>query len=60
MYDVAGRRVRALVDGPQTVGRKSATWDGRDDRGNVVGSGVYYCRLEAPGYEQSIKLTVLR
>ncbi|MEA3409820.1 MAG: FlgD immunoglobulin-like domain containing protein, partial [Candidatus Eisenbacteria bacterium] len=60
VYDVAGRRVRTLVDGPQTVGRMSATWDGRDDRGNVVGSGVYYCRLEAPGCEQSIKITVLR
>jgi hypothetical protein len=60
VYNVAGRRVRTLVDGPQTPGRKSATWDGRDDRGNVVGSGVYYCRLEATGYEQSIKITVLR
>ena len=60
VYDVAGRRVRTLVDGPQTAGRKSATWDGRDDRGTIVGSGVYYCRLEAPGYEQSIKITVLR
>ena len=60
VYDVAGRRVRMLVDGPQTAGRKSATWDGRDDRGNAVGSGVYYCRLEAPGCEQSIKITVLR
>jgi len=60
VYNVAGRRVRALVDGPQTAGRKSATWDGRDDRGNAVGSGVYYCRLEASGYEQSIKITVLR
>ena len=60
VYDVAGRRVRTLADGPQTAGRKSATWDGRDDRGNIVGSGVYYCRLEAPGYEQNIKITVLR
>ena len=60
VYNVAGRRVRTLVDGPQTAGTKSAAWDGRDDRGVVVGSGVYYCRLEAPGYEQSIKITVLR
>jgi hypothetical protein len=60
VYDVAGRRVRVLVDGPQMAGRKSATWDGRDDRGNAVGSGVYYCQLKAPGFEESIKMTVLR
>jgi flagellar hook assembly protein FlgD len=60
VFDVAGRRVRILADGPQTAGSRSAAWDGRDDRGNAVGSGVYYCRLEAPGYEQSIKITVLR
>ncbi|MCK4408803.1 MAG: hypothetical protein KAW67_01880, partial [Candidatus Eisenbacteria sp.] len=60
VYDIAGRRVRTLVDRPQTVGRKTARWDGRDDRGEVVGSGVYYCRLEALGCKQNIKIAVLR
>jgi hypothetical protein len=60
VYDVAGRLVRTLVAGPQTPGRKSVSWDGRDDVGRTVGSGVYYCRLKAPGFEESIKITVLR
>jgi hypothetical protein len=60
IYDVAGRCVRTLVGGPQTAGRKSISWDGRDDGGRAVGSGVYYCRLKAPGFEERIKITLLR
>jgi flagellar hook assembly protein FlgD len=35
-------------------------WDGRNEHGESVGSGVYYYRLEAPGYEKTLKMTVLK
>jgi hypothetical protein len=60
VYDVAGRRVRALVEGIQRPGAHNVSWDGRDERGIDVASGVYYCRLNAPGCERTIKITVLR
>ncbi|HEU4365127.1 MAG TPA: FlgD immunoglobulin-like domain containing protein [Candidatus Krumholzibacteria bacterium] len=45
IYDVTGARVRALVDREYQPGYHSATWDGRNDAGATVGSGVYVVRL---------------
>jgi hypothetical protein len=47
IYNVLGQQVRTLVDQPQNAGRFSVTWDGRDMLGQVVGSGVYFYRLNA-------------
>ena len=60
IYDVAGRRVRILVDGVQAAGVHSVRWDGRDAGGRPVASGVYFTRL-AIGDEQAVgKLMVGR
>jgi hypothetical protein len=48
-YDLAGARVRRLVDQHYEVGRSSVRWDGLDDRGNRVRSGVYFVRITAGG-----------
>jgi hypothetical protein len=47
IYNVLGQQVRTLVDAPQNAGRFTVTWDGRDNLGHVVGSGVYFYRLNA-------------
>jgi hypothetical protein len=60
IFAVSGRLVRRLLDGQETPGRKSVVWDGRNEHGESVGSGVYYYRLEAPGYEKTLKMTVLK
>jgi hypothetical protein len=60
IFDVSGRLVRTLVDGPQSAGSMFAMWDGRDERGAAVASGTYYCRMAAEGFEKSIKLLLLR
>jgi flagellar hook assembly protein FlgD len=60
IYDVTGRLVRTLVDGPQTAGQKTATWDGKDNRGGSVTSGVYFYRLQAPDYSKTLKMVLLR
>ena len=46
VYDVTGRRVRTLVNRRFDDPSGSAVWDGCDDRGREVPSGVYFCRLE--------------
>jgi hypothetical protein len=60
VFDVAGRFVKTLVDGFETQGRKTITWDGTNGRGNHVASGVYFCRMEAPGFAKTVKVTLVR
>jgi len=60
VYNVAGRQVRTLVDGEVDPGYHSVVWDGRDDRGVEVGSGVYFCRMEAEGFDDSTKMVLLK
>jgi flagellar hook assembly protein FlgD len=60
IFDVNGRPVRTLVEGVQTPGTKTVTWDGDNDRGEDVATGLYLCRMTAPGFEQTRKLTLLR
>ena len=47
VYDAAGRQVRQLVDGFREAGAHRTRWDGRDDGGRSLGSGVYYYRLQS-------------
>ena len=60
IYDIAGRLVRVLADGPLEAGVHDVLWDGKDERGAPVASGVYMCRVEAPGLDATRKLAVLR
>ena len=45
--DVGGRVVRTLADGAAPGGRSTVHWDGRDDAGRSVASGIYFFRLES-------------
>jgi hypothetical protein len=56
VYDMSGRLVRTLADGDMTAANHSVTWDGRDHNGDLVGAGVYFCRLEAAGQIQTQKM----
>ncbi len=58
IFDVRGRRVRTLVDGPRSAGPGEVRWDGRDQTGRQVASGTYYARLTATG-QSSVKPLVL-
>jgi M6 family metalloprotease-like protein len=60
VYNASGRLVRTLVDDVLPSGRHSAVWDRRDDRGEVVASGIYFYRLDAPGLEARGKVVVLK
>jgi hypothetical protein len=45
IYDVTGRALRNLVDGKMQSGKYEIFWDGRDDRGEETGSGIYFSKL---------------
>ena len=60
VYDAAGRRVRALVSGPQPAGNHTTGWDLRDDTGRLVEAGLYFVWLEADGQRLSRRFATLR
>ena len=60
VYDVRGRRVRTLVDAPQTPGPKTLVWNGRDDAGRPVTSGVYFSVLRTVAGRDVRKMVLLR
>ena len=60
IYDVLGRRVRTLVSQPLSPGYKSVLWDGTDDEGNDVTSGVYFYKLKADASVHSKKMLLLK
>lgn len=49
VYDVAGRRIATLDQGPRPVGEHTAVWLGRTEDGSSAPSGVYFARLEIHG-----------
>jgi len=60
IYDVAGRRVRVLATGSLTAGLHTLTWDGRNESGHVLPSGVYWLLLDAEGFRSTVKLVMIR
>ncbi len=60
VYDATGTRVRELRSGFMVAGEHAVDWDGRDQHGHAVASGVYFCRLRAGGREIVGKLILVR
>ncbi len=60
IFDLAGRSVATLRDGSEAAGSHRIRWDGKDARGRLVPSGVYFYRLETPDGSESRKLVVAR
>ncbi len=60
VYDLGGRLVRTLLDGPQAGGERSADWDGRCDEGGTAANGVYLYRLVGGGFADVGKMTLAK
>ncbi len=60
VYSVGGRLVRRLHDGPAVRGRHETTWDGLDEAGHEVASGVYFVRADFGRHALERKLVLLR
>jgi hypothetical protein len=59
IYNLLGQRMRTLLNDRVTVS-SSRQWDGKDDRGRIVASGVYFARLKTPTGVGTIKMLYLR
>ncbi len=60
IYSVDGRHVKTLAKGVQEVGRYHYTWNGTDDRGTVMRSGLYFVRLDAAGTRKMRLISIVR
>lgn len=60
VYDATGRVVRTLVNGRMAAGNHYAVWDGRDDAGAPVASGVYFYRVVMDDFVSSRKMMLIR
>jgi hypothetical protein len=60
IYDIVGRPVRTLLEGWKEPGYHRVVWDGRDDSGRLLASGVYFYAIQAPGCEERKKMVLIR
>ena len=60
IFDMVGREIVRLVNGYATPGSYQLAWDGRDQAGLEVPSGLYLARLILPGNTRTIKMVLLR
>ena len=60
IYNLTGQQVRLLVNEAQSVGTHEIRWNGTDDSGNRVSSGVYVYRLRTGDFSQSNKMLLMR
>lgn len=60
IYNLTGQKVATLVNKEHQPGTYSVRWDGKDESGSIVASGVYTYRLEAPERTETRKLVLIR
>ncbi len=60
IYNVLGQRVKVLVDEFQDSGRKSVIWDGHDDSGDEVATGIYFYKIKADSFEKTRKMVLIK
>jgi len=60
VYNLLGQKVRTLVNEYQTRGPRKAFWNGKDDQGNGVASGIYFYRLQAGNLSQTQRMVLIR
>jgi flagellar hook assembly protein FlgD len=57
---VLGQRVRTLVDGPLDAGYHNMMWNGLDEAGRQAAAGMYFYLVEADGFRQTRKMTLVK
>lgn len=60
VYNILGQLVRTLLDEEKTPGKYEINWDGKDDLGKEVGSGIYFYQVRTRNYTDTKKMVLLR
>ena len=60
IYNLIGQKIASLVDGLMSAGSHVVTWNGRDSHGLQLPSGIYFYRLQSPGFTAARKMLMLK
>ncbi|MEW6027788.1 MAG: T9SS type A sorting domain-containing protein, partial [Planctomycetota bacterium] len=60
VYNISGQVIKVLVNSIQQGGSHSAKWDGKDDQGREISSGIYFTRLTTDNSTRTNKITLIR
>ena len=60
IYNMLGRKVKTLVHGFEVAGFKAVQWQGRNDFGQSVGAGVYFCQIQTRDFVHTRKMILLK
>jgi hypothetical protein len=60
IYNVTGQLVRELADGRHQAGSYEITWNGRNDKNQLVPSGIYFCRMSAGQFTDVKKMALIK
>ena len=60
VFNLLGQKIRILVNERQTVGNREVSWDGKNEAGEQVASGVYFYKLQAEAFVQTKKMVLIR
>jgi hypothetical protein len=60
IYNILGQKVKTLVEGYQVTGSKVVNWDGKDEKGKDLASGIYFYQLKAGEATQTKRMTLLK
>jgi len=60
IYNVLGQRIRTLIDEPRAAGIYEAEWDGTNDGGFRVSTGIYFYKLETATYAETRKMILVK
>lgn len=60
IYNMLGQKIRTLVDAVKPAGYHAAVWDGANDSGAAIASGIYFFEFKADGYAQTNKMILMK
>jgi len=60
VYNILGKKVRTIFEGNKAAGYYSVQWDGTDDFGVKVSSGVYFCKMTTPTFKKTVKMLMMK
>jgi hypothetical protein len=60
IYNILGEKVKTLVNETKEAGTYSAPWDGRDESGNSLASGIYFYRLKTENFDKTMKMVLMK
>jgi len=60
IYNIRGQKIRSLHSSELAAGRQKFVWNGKNSSGNSVAAGIYYYRLQAPDFQQTNKMLLLK